>query len=486
LYPSAHVRGLNIQLISMHGLLRSQNIELGRDADTGGQILYVVELAKALAMRHDVNSVELVTRQFAGPDIDPEYSQPIEFISEKARIIRIPCGPVDYLRKEDLWPHLEEFIRNIHHHNRKSAVKPDVVHGHYADAGHVGARLAADMDIPFVFTGHSLGRVKQERLMADGATAADLEPTFHFQRRFQAEEKAIAEAAFVVTSTTQEIQDQYKVYHNYCPDRMQVIAPGVDLSRFNPTQSETETPAIKASLDRFLRDPEKPMILAVARPDVRKNFTTLLHAYGRDAKLREKANLVLIAGNRDGVAGLKAPERKVINEILELIDEYDLYGQVAYPKHHTPEDVPDIYRLAAAGRGVFVNPALTEPFGLTLIEAAACGLPIVATEDGGPVDIIKQCCNGLLIDPLDASDIASALHSVLDNEKAWNLRSENGISRTREHYSWPVHVDTYIENIRRAMDEHLVERRLGYPTPYGHVFMGQGASTRVQPGVLTG
>ncbi len=92
-------------------------------------------------------------------------------------------------------------------------------------------------------------------------------------------------------------------------------------------------------------------------------------------------------------------QQQVIHKVMDLIDIHDLYGQVAYPKRHVPSDVPDLYRLAAAGRGVFVNPALTEPFGLTLLEAGATGLPIVATNDGGPRDIIGNCDNGLLIDP---------------------------------------------------------------------------------------
>ena len=100
---------------------------------------------------------------------------------------------------------------------------------------------------------------------------------------------------------------------------------------------------------------------------------------------------------------------------LRLIDRYDLYGSVAYPKQHSSEDIAEVYRLAAARRGVFVNPALTEPFGLTLIEAAASGLPIVATNDGGPQEIVRICNNGVLIDPLDAEALAerACLRSAL-------------------------------------------------------------------------
>jgi sucrose-phosphate synthase len=101
------------------------------------------------------------------------------------------------------------------------------------------------------------------------------------------------------------------------------------------------------------------------------------------------------------------------------VDRHDLWGRSRYPSITSPEDVPQFYRLAAARRGVFANPPLTEPFGLTLIEAAACGLPIVATADGGPRDIVGACENGVLVDPLDTADIAAGLEAVLSDAEAW-------------------------------------------------------------------
>ncbi|MGB5281389.1 MAG: HAD family hydrolase, partial [Arenicellales bacterium] len=142
-----------------------------------------------------------------------------------------------------------------------------------------------------------------------------------------------------------------------------------------------------------------------------------------------------------------------MTDLLLLIDRHDLYGKVAYPKHHSSEDVALIYRLTAASGGVFVNPALTEPFGLTLIEAAASGLPIVATEDGGPRDILSNCNNGLLIDPLDTDQIASSILSLLNDWEGWQKLSTNGLRGVREHYSWEAHAKNYIEVVRPILDK---------------------------------
>ena len=113
-----------------------------------------------------------------------------------------------------------------------------------------------------------------------------------------------------------------------------------------------------AQIFRFLRHPRKPAILALCRPDAKKNLPTLLRAYGESPALRELANLVLVMGNRDDLEATAAAARKTLEGVLRLVDGYDLYGSVAYPKHHAQAQVTDIYRYAAATRGVFVNIAL--------------------------------------------------------------------------------------------------------------------------------
>lgn len=99
----SHSSGLYILLVSVHGLIRGHNLELGRDADTGGQIKYVLELAQALVKHPQVERVDLVTRLVNDPKVSPDYAKPVEVLSDKAQIIRLNCGPRRYLRKEVLW-----------------------------------------------------------------------------------------------------------------------------------------------------------------------------------------------------------------------------------------------------------------------------------------------------------------------------------------------------------------------------------------------
>jgi sucrose-phosphate synthase len=436
-----------IVLISVHGLIRGKDLELGRDADTGGQTLYVIELARALATHPDVERVDLLTRRVIDSKIDPDYAVPEEPLGNNAWIVRMNCGPRRYLRKEVLWPHLQGFIDSALQHVRSVGRIPDIVHSHYADAGLVGSRLAGLLGVPLIHTGHSLGKEKQARLLAKGVKQENIEDQYNMSTRIEAEEIVLGTAAKVIASTQQEIDEQYANYDNYQPSRMTVIPPGVNLSRFHTADGTEQDSPIAHELSRFLEKPNKPMILALSRPDERKNITSLVQAYGESVELQEQANLVIVAGNRDQIPEMDKGPREVLTDLLMLIDRYDLYGKVAYPKSHSADDVPVLYRLAAKRRGVFINPALTEPFGLTLIEAAASGLPIVATNDGGPKEIIAFCKNGLLIDPLNIEDIRNKLLEMFSNQRRWTGYSKNGVSGAHRHFSWPGHVETYLKQV---------------------------------------
>jgi sucrose-phosphate synthase len=149
-----------IQMFSVHGLLRAENLELGRDADTGGQIKYVLELARHLSHRGKIGRIDLFTRLIKDKRVSADYARPVEEINDKLRIIRIQCGGRKYMRKELLWPHLAEFTdKTIKFIKRENQI-PDIVHGHYPDAGYVAMQLASVFGLPFIYTGHSLGRAK--------------------------------------------------------------------------------------------------------------------------------------------------------------------------------------------------------------------------------------------------------------------------------------------------------------------------------------
>lgn len=335
-------------LISVHGLLRGEDMELGRDADTGGQIKYVVELARALGADPRIDRVDLITRKIEDQRVAPGYAAREEVLAPGVRIVRLPCGPRRYLRKEMLWPHLDSLVDQITQYISTLGRIPDFIHSHYADAGYVGTRLASLLGVPLLHTGHSLGRVKRQRLQEKGDNAAALESEYNLVQRIEAEEQTLDAADLVVASTAQEVDEQYALYDKYNPRRMAVIPPGIELSRFHPPRRVFGRPAILHELERFLREPRKPMILALSRPDERKNITALVQAYAQHPTLRDIANLVVIAGNRDDLASMERGPRQVLSDLLIDIDRYDLYGKVA---------IPSTIRLTMYRNSIVLRPA---------------------------------------------------------------------------------------------------------------------------------
>ena len=440
-----------VLMISMHGLIRGHDMELGQNADTGGQTTYVVELARELAKHVDVERVDLLTRLIQDPSISEDYALSEEPLGDGAKIVRLPCGPKRYLRKELLWPHLDQIVDKCLHFLRQQGRLPDLIHSHYADAGYVGQQLSLLLGIPQVHTGHSLGRPKLERMLASGRKPQALEKQFHFERRISAEEEIVKHASLIITSTRQEIELQYGMYANFGHARFSVIPPGTDTSRFSPPSRKNPESSVQLLVDKYLAEPEKPLIFSLSRPDARKNIKGLIEAYGNSPELQKIANLLIVAGTRDDIREMEESQQEVMSDLLFDIDRYDLWGKVAMPKHVSQDETPELYRLAARRRGVFVNPAFTEPFGLTLIEAAASGLPFVAPDDGGPRDIVGNCRNGILANTLDSSDIATALLEILEDKKKWRQRANNGLVGVWRNYSWASHVEKYMKEARRLL-----------------------------------
>ncbi|WP_447894907.1 HAD-IIB family hydrolase [Vreelandella sp. GE22] len=435
---------MHIVHIALQGCLRGHDVEYGITADTGGHIRYLLELVEASALDPLVTRITLVTRAFECQFSDVDYGQGVEQISPKIELVRLPSQRPDYLAKEALWQELPSFVDAFTAWLDTLPAPANLLHAHYADAGEVAAQISARRGIPFVFTAHSLGRSKLKCLAHDGHSLD--EPTkAALSRRITFEERAMREAALVIASSRDEAESQYADYAHYAPGKIRVIAPGSHLSEF---ENACSTPAVDALLAPFLTDPGKPALIAIARPVTRKNLATLVRAFGENATLRETANLIIIAGVREHIDWLEPELAGNLHELLTLIDDFDLYGHVAYPKHHAPDDIKALYAWARERRGIFINPALNEPFGLTLLEAAAAGLPLIATDSGGPNDIIEQCGNGILIDPRRAEDIGREALALFGDTKRWQRMADNGREAVKA-FDWQRHTERYHDLLAR-------------------------------------
>jgi sucrose-phosphate synthase len=475
--------GYYIQLFSPHGLIRSVNPEIGKDKDTGGQVKYVLELLQSLSEHKQIRKVDLFTRRISDKRVASSYAEPIEKVNDKARIVRINCGGTSYRRKESLWDHLDEFVDKTIRFIEEEDDYPDVVHGHYADGNYIAQQLAKIYDLPFFATGHSLGRNKKTILLNQGLSSEKINQTFKIDHRISVEESALENADCVIASTSHEIETQYRLYNGFEKARFAVVPPGFNSAMFYPYY-RVNMPSFKSSIEqeqainrvnqeigRFLFDPNKPLIVSIGRADKRKNFETIIQAFGEDKELQAMANLAIFAGVRKDITKMGEEEQEILTNLLLLMDKYDLYGKMAIPKKNDPQqEVPEIYRMAARRKGVFVNATPGENFGLTVLEATACGLPVIASSQGGPKEIIQHCHNGLVINVEMPSAISYSLKKIIADQHLWQQYSENGILCTDKTYSWQTHTEQYISLVRQAAEDNNQNAVFGTDGAYGKKF----------------
>jgi len=460
------MEGYYIQLFSPHGLIRYRDPEIGRDKDTGGQVKYVLELLENLSNHPQVRKVDLFTRRISDKRVSAAYDKEIEIINDKARIVRIACGGNSYRQKEVLWDYLDEFVDQTIRFIEKQNDYPDVVHGHYADGNYLAGQLSEVFGIPFLATGHSLGRNKQNILLQQGLSVEKINEKFNMERRIEVEEHLLQTADIIIVSTRHEITTQYSLYNNTFAGKFEVIPPGVNNELFYPfyrfdmpsfkmsIEQEQTLYRINSEIERFLFNPAKPLILSIGRADKRKNFEAIIQSFGQDKELQAMANLAIFAGVRKDITQMPMDDQEILTNLLLLLDKFDLYGKMAIPKKNDPKlEVPEIYRVAARKKGVFVNATPGENFGLTLLEAAACGLPVIASPSGGPKEILEHCENGLLVDVEDPHAIADALKKLISDHVLWEKFSANGIRSADQLYSWSAHTNHYVDIIHRLFKQ---------------------------------
>ena len=416
--------------VALQGCLTLQDVPYGITADTGGHIKYLLELAQASALDPEIERIDLVTRGFSDASLGLNYLPGTIERDGKIRLIRLGDGEDRYLTKEELHQRHAKLCDAFVAYLKQLNTLPDIIHAHYTDAGILARHAKKVLGIPYIFTGHSLGAVKRQ---ANGRTNTGLE------RRIATEESVLETADSVIASSRDEAEAQYAHYTNIDGGRIRVIPPGCELKRF---EEAIATEKVQQDVARFLRDAGKPIILAIARPVRKKNLAGLVEAYAADPTLVEMANLVIVAGCRNSISELEPECRDTLEEIIRLVDKHDLYGKVAYPKSHDPDDIPAYYAMARETGGVFVNPALNEPFGLTLLEAAAARLPVVATDSGGPNDIIERCGNGILVCPTQPTAIAGACRAIIGNRRKW-IRFASAGSEAVAAYDWQAHTKIY-------------------------------------------
>lgn len=407
----------NIAMLSVHGYVDPEPI-LGR-TDTGGQVTYVLELSKHLARRGI--KVDIFTRQFEGRSkIDP--------INDDVRVVRLPCGPDQFIRKEDMFPHWDEYVGNFLAFVDEEGISYDVFHGHYWDAGYVSMKVSEALGKPFFYTAHSLGAWKREQM---GGDPAEMEKLFKFEERVHWE-NIVFRKAVAHTVTTEDGKAIYKRLYDFETPDMDVIPPGVDVERFRPlTDGESERDIVTP----------KRFVFALSRIDSNKGHVELLRAFASVREACPGVHLVIGGGSKSP----KQHELDVIAGFQKVVDELELADRVIFTGYISDDDLATYYRKAE----LFVLPSKYEPFGMTTLEAMSCGTPVVATRFGGIRNNLQHEHDALLVDPSDPVEFGAAMERILNDDAFRDRLRDNGLRTIHERFSWDSIAETTLAFYQR-------------------------------------
>ncbi|MFN6991863.1 MAG: glycosyltransferase, partial [Fervidobacterium sp.] len=287
--------------------------------------------------------------------------------------------------------------------------------------------------------------LKFEKLSKKSESLEELEKKFRFSIRILAENLSIKYASFIVCSTKQERYEQYshKLYStDPCSEKFKVIAPGINTKIFK-TQEEPHDKLIEEYLLNILSNApinrqRLPFIIMSSRLDKKKNHISVVKAFIENQDLKQNANLIIVVRGVDDIDNFirkNSEESEILKEIVK-IGKSELNKSIFFANITDQKSLASLYRIGAKRGSVFVLPAIYEPFGLAIVEAAACGLKVVATMNGGPSEILSNS-EGLLVDPEDTNDIALKLYISLtkfSNEKSLELANKYSWEKTGELY----------------------------------------------------
>ncbi|MFQ5596089.1 MAG: glycosyltransferase [Anaerolineae bacterium] len=487
---------MHIAFLNPQGNFDPQDSYWTEHPDFGGQLVYVKQVA--LAMAEAGHRIDILTRRIVDPAW-PEFAAPFDAYpgAPGVRIVRLPAGPDRFLRKEELWPNLvREWVPNILEFYRDEGGLPDAMTTHYADGGLCGVLIEDQTGVSFTFTAHSLGAQKMDKLHVTPANLAAMDGQYRFGRRLVAERLSMNRSAVNITSTRQERFEQYShpAYRGAVDvrdgRRFEVIPPGVNLAIFGAdARSENEEAIRQRVRDRLARDIDEgrrdwPAIVASSRLDPKKNHLGLVQAFARSRALLERANLVIITGALDDPlhedAGAGPAERTVLAQVRSVVKENDLWGKVSTFALRGQPALAAAYRMLAERRSVFALTAHYEPFGLAPLEAAAAGLPVVVTQNGGPSESLHDGDDeyGVLVDPADPSDIAWGLERVVCDEQAWEQFARRGRQRVLDRYTWERTAEGYLTLIEQLVAD-PVARRPVESLPIHPYFRAPGPATDI-------
>jgi len=389
-----------IALISEHA---SPIAPLG-SVDSGGQNVYVAQVACELAALG--YQVDVFTRR------DNEHQAPVLNWKPGVRVVHVPAGPAQYIAKEEMLPYMDQFARYMIRFARRQQEPYDLVHANFFMSGMVAQQIKHALGIPFVITFHALGRVRRlSQKQDDGFPDV----------RFAIEERLMQEADRIIAECPQDKEDMQKLY-GADDANIDIVPCGFDPVEFAPLGQDA-----RAQLGF---KPNEFVVLQLGRMVPRKGVDNVIRA---TALLRQQygisARLLIVGGNSEQPDPDVTPE---LGRLIRMTEELGIADCVQFTGKRQREHLRYYYTAA----NVFVTTPWYEPFGITPLEAMACGTPVIGSAVGGIKSTVVDGETGYLVPPNDPAALAERLAWLQRNPQLAHRLGWAGMRRAYQQYTW--------------------------------------------------
>ena len=394
--------------------------------DAGGMNVYVRDLSLFLGRRGI--HLDVFTRSQ-----DEHVPHVLHDLGFGNRVAHIPAGPEHPLLKQELAGHIPEFVDHILDFAKKKDVHYDLIHSHYWMSGLAAEKLAEGWQVPVIQMFHTLGKLKQQ-------VAQNAEET-EGEYRIKGENQVITIADKIIASTSTE-KDHLEDLYGAAPDKIKIIPPGVDLSRFYPIPPDEAKEFIGVPL-------EKRLLLFVGRIEPLKGIQTLLRSVGflhNNGGVEKNLDLVVIGGDLVDIDGVESEEMHLLHQ---LRDEYGLQDMVTFLGKRSQDSLPYYYSAAE----MVIMPSHYESFGMVALESMACGTPVIASHVGGLIHLVEDGVTGYHV-PVDDHVALSNVISGLLQDKALRYRMGHDAFAFAKNYDWGKITDQIIQLYQESISTH--------------------------------
>ena len=379
---------------------------LGGDG-TGGMSVYLRELSSSIT-RIPETKVDIYTR-IQTPDIKGTRN-----VSPGVRVIHLKGGPEDSIDRRSLYDYIPEFSENLETFINREREKYDIVYSHYWLSGLAGRFIKEKFDIPLIHMYHTLAFLKRRIL----------KEVEEHRKRLESE-KDLAYVSDALISSSEQERRNLTAFYGIPPSKIKVICPGVNRELFHPLSGQTVLEKIRP------RNKEK-ILLYVGRIEPVKGLMTIMESFSllrqKNTSLFNQIRLVVVGGGkRDG----DLPQNKEFIRIKRFLEEKNLSNKIIFLGSKKQAELRKYYSAA----DVLIVPSLYESFGLVVIEALACGTPVIVSQIGEMRTIVKEGKNGFSFRPNDPFSLIRSLEHFFSGEKEFWDREKISQNVTKR-FSW--------------------------------------------------